>query len=148
MKEGRPTLNQKIHATAYFNFLHTANWIELQVKGVLRPHDLTHAQFNILKILNGSHPVPLSANDIKERMIFKNPDVTRLIDRLVKKGFVVRAICADNRRKVDISISQLGMELLDDLFPKVRDAVKNFFEQQITVEEASELNRILDKMKD
>ncbi|MEM9917623.1 MAG: MarR family transcriptional regulator [Bacteroidota bacterium] len=134
------------HASAYFQLLTTSNLIELRLREVLQPYKITHPQFNILKILQGSFPEPLSAGAIKERMLFNGSDVTRLIDRLVNKGYVHRTVCADNRRKVDIVISEAGRELLTELHPKALAAVGHFFEEQITEADARELERILKKM--
>lgn len=138
---------QNIHASAYFNFIQTANWVELRIKEALSPYKLTHAQFNILRILKGNSPKPLSAGAIKERMLFENPDVTRLIDRLVQKNYVERKTCPENRRKVDISINKHGIEVLEEVSEKVLLAINHFFEAQLTIEEAEQLNVILNKMR-
>ena len=136
-----------IHAMAYFNFIQTANWVELRIKEALSPYKLTHQQFNILRILKGSSPKPLSASAIKERMLFENSDVTRLIDRLVQKKYVERKTCPENRRKVDISINAHGIEVLEEVSQKVLLAINHFFEKQLSVEEAEQLNAILNKMR-
>jgi len=142
----KPSYENK-HAAAYFNFLFTANWIELRVKQALAPYQLTHPQFNILKILNGSHPQPLSPGDIKERMLFKSPDITRLIDRLVRKNYVDRQPCPDNRRKVDLRITKEGIALLDQIFPEIKKSVKDYFVEELTEKEAEELYKLLNKMR-
>ena len=139
--------SNKAHTTDYFNLLQTATWIDCLVKDALAPHGITHPQFNVLKILNGSYPAPLAAKDIKARMILNSPDITRLIDRLVDKELVNRAICPDNRRKVDILISEKGRAFLDTVYPDVQLAVKDFFSHQISVEEANMLDTILNKIK-
>ena len=143
----QPSYEDK-HAAAYFNFLFTANWIELRVKQALAPYQLTHPQFNILKILNGAHPQPLSPGDIKERMLFKNPDITRLMDRLVKKEYVDRQPCPQNRRKIDLRITEKGISLLDEVFPKLKKSVKDYFVEELTEKEANALYRILNKMRE
>ena len=137
----------KFHGAAYFNLLKTANSLDVEFKKVLDDFKLTHQQYNILRILKGSFPEPLSANDIKERMIFKNSDVTRLMDRLIKKGYVKREICPTNRRKIDILITQKGLDLLDEIAPSAIEFITTQFQNKITKEEAKELYRILDKIK-
>ena len=132
---------------AYFSLLKTANELDVEFKKILDQYKLTHSQYNILRILKGSFPKPLSANDIKERMIFKNSDVTRLMDRLATKGYVKRETCPSNRRKIDIIISEQGVELLAEIAPFSKAFVEDFFTNKITNEEGKELYRILDKVR-
>ncbi len=137
-----------IHALAYFNLLKTGSWIELEVKKALKPFDLTHAQLNTLHILFENYPEPVSANEVKERILVSNPDVTRLLDRLVKKGLVCRETCTENRRKIDIKITKDGIELFEQTHLSLKDALGNFFEKKITQTEAKELRRILHKIRE
>jgi len=131
---------------AYFNLLKTANGLDIEFKKVLDKYKLTHQQFNILRILKGSFPEPLSANDIKERMIFKNSDVTRLMDRLSGKGYIRRETCPANRRKIDILITQQGIALLAQIAPSAKTFVESFFTDKINEDEAKELYKILNKI--
>lgn len=135
------------HLVAYLNLLYTTNWVELKVKKVLSAYKITHQQYNILKILKGSYPVPLSANDIKERMMFKSPDVTRLMDRLEKKGYVSRKLCASNRRKIDLVITEEGIQLIEQLSPALAQIIQQFFKEKISVPEAQMLHRLLNKIR-
>ncbi len=137
-----------IHAKAYFNLIKTGSWIEERVKESLKPFNLTHAQLNILHILVEHDPDPVSASVIKERMIVSNPDVTRLVDRLVKKDLVCRNTCAVNRRKIDIALTDRGRELFDSLNLEGQHTMGNFFEDKISKEEAAELRRILHKLRE
>jgi len=100
-----------IHARAYFNLLKTGGWVEEKLKVALKPFNLTHAQLNALHILFDSDPKPVSANELKRKILVSNPDVTRLLDRMVKKGFVLRETCPENRRKIDISLTDAGKQL-------------------------------------
>lgn len=138
---------QKEQLLSYFRLIQTANWIELKLKEEFKPYKLTHAQFNVLRILKGSKPRPLSAGEIKQRMIVKSPDLTRLIDRLCKKDYVKRVTCEENRRKVDISITDTGLQLLEELSPKIKAVSEEHFLQKISEEEAKSLNQILKKIK-
>lgn len=136
----------KTHAKAYFKLLETANWIDQQVKSCLNQFDITHPQYNVLRILKGSMPSPLSSTDIKDRMIVSSPDMTRLLDRLIKKELVEKRICPDNRRKVEVIISKKGIELLKDIQPIIMEKVQYFYHEQIDEQEAKQLHDILHKI--
>ena len=137
---------KSIHALAYFNLLKTGSWIESRVKTALKPFDITHAQLNALHILFVDDPEPVSANELKKRILVNNPDVTRLLDRLVKKGCVLRETCPENRRKIDISLTDSGRNLFDQANISSKHAVGNFLENKISKDEAKELRRILHKI--
>ena len=137
-----------IHAIAYYNILRTSSWIEARIKEALKPFNLTHAQLNALHLLYENHPSPVSANELKAKILVNNPDVTRLLDRLVKKGYVTRNTCPESRRKIDISISDSGKDIFLQAHQAGKESVRNFFEEQISTEEAIELRRILHKMKE
>jgi DNA-binding MarR family transcriptional regulator len=139
---------ESVRAKSYFSFLATASWIENRIKEALQPFNLTHAQLNALYILVQNHPKPLPANAIKEKILVSNPDVTRLLDRLVMKGLVVRQTCPENRRKVDISVTERGIQLFHQAHFIAKEAVRNYFEDQITDDEAVELKKILNKMRE
>ena len=136
-----------IHALAYFNLLKTGSWVEEKVKEALKPFKITHAQLNTLYILMESDPKPVSANELKSRILVSNPDVTRLLDRLVNKGFVRRETCPENRRKLDISLTDSGRKLFELAHLSAKQTLGNFFEDQITEDEAKELRRILQKVR-
>ena len=138
---------KSIHTVAYFNLLKTGSWIEDKVKSALHPFKLTHAQLNALHILHENDPEPVSAGDLKGQILVSNPDVTRLLDRLVKKGFVERVTCPNNRRKIDVSLTGSGRKLFLEAHYAVRKALGDFFEKQLTEDEAKELRRILRKMR-
>jgi len=137
-----------IHAKAYFNLIKTGGWIEERVKESLKPYNLTHAQLNILHILMENEPDPVSASFLKERMIVSNPDITRLIDRLVKKNLVCRSTCPENRRKIDIALTDGGRELFKRVNMEGQHTMGNFFEDKISKEEAAELRRIMHKIRE
>jgi DNA-binding MarR family transcriptional regulator len=136
-----------IHAIAYFNLLKTGSLIEGSVKEALKPFNLTHAQLNALYILMEGDPDPVSASDIKKRILVSNPDVTRLLDRLVKKDLVHRETCPENRRMIDVSLTDSGREMFVKAHLSVKKALGNFFEDQISDDEATELRRILHKIR-
>jgi MarR family 2-MHQ and catechol resistance regulon transcriptional repressor len=139
--------SNSIYALAYFNLLKTGSWIEEKVKEALKPFGLTHAQLNTLYILFENAPVPVSANELKKKILVSNPDVTRLLDRLVKKNFVLRETCPDNRRKIDISLTDSGSIFFTKAHLAAKQALGNFFEDKISEAEATEMRRILQKLR-
>jgi DNA-binding MarR family transcriptional regulator len=100
---------------AYLNVLRTANALSQEIGDLLRTHDLTSAQYNVLRILRGAGERGLTASDIGERMITRDPDVTRLVDRLEKRGLVERWRCGEDRRVVWTRISPAGAEAIAPL---------------------------------
>ena len=138
---------RSIHALAYFNLLKTVSWVEETLKKALKPFNLTHAQLNALYILFETDPDPVSANELKRKILVSNPDVTRLLDRLVTKGLVQRETCPENRRKIDISLTDPGRKLFGQAHLAAKGALGNFFEEQISEDEAKELREILHKIR-
>ncbi len=138
---------KSVHAISYYNLLLTSSWLEIKIKEALKPFDLTHAQLNVLSVLVQNHPEPMPANALKEKILVSNPDVTRLLDRLVKKGYVFRETCPENRRKINISVTDNGIEFYLRAHFAAKDAVNNYFEDQISLQEAIELRKILRKIR-
>jgi DNA-binding MarR family transcriptional regulator len=130
---------------AAINILVTASWLHNHNSNRLKPYLITPEQYNVLRILKGSHPKALKLADITARMIDKNSNATRLVEKLKQKGLVDRTICEGNRRQVDISIKDEGLLKLDAI-EKDQDNFLNLL-QHITADEAEELNRILDKLR-
>lgn len=130
---------------AVVNILFTASWLDSLNIQQLKPFGISPQQFNVLRILRGSYPNALRLSDITERMIDKNSNATRLVEKLRQKGFVKREICQHNRRQVDIWITQKGLDLLTEL-DKLRE---NFVDQLKGLEENEvvELNLLLDKLR-
>jgi len=124
----------------------TAQWITDKMNEVLKKYSISEQQFNVLRILRGAKDVPISVQDIGDRMITKNSNVTRLIDKLLERGLVKRKECRSNRRKMDILITPSGLELLSSLDPEV-EALNNYFSQQLTTTEFKELFHLLTKIK-
>lgn len=139
---------KSIHALSYFNLLKTGSWLDDRIKSALKPFNLTHAQLNALYILYENDPEPVSASELKKKILVSNPDVTRLLDRLVNKGYVLRETCSENRRKIDISLSELGRKLFLQAHESAKLALGDFFKNQITEDEARELRRILHKIRE
>jgi DNA-binding MarR family transcriptional regulator len=113
LKQSKPL--GSLEEEAYLNVQRTANALSQRLMELLRAHDLTPAQYNVLRILRGAGRDGLNASDIAGRMISRDPDVTRLVDRLEKRGLVERWRCSEDRRVVWTRISPAGRELIDPL---------------------------------
>jgi DNA-binding MarR family transcriptional regulator len=133
------------HEKAAVNVLFTSGWIHALNASRLKKHDITPEQFNVLRILRGSHPKPLMLAEITSRMLDKNSNATRLVEKLRQKSFVKREICENNRRQVDISITDKGLDVLKKIDREESDWLGKF--KNISKQEAGELNRILDKLR-
>jgi DNA-binding MarR family transcriptional regulator len=130
---------------AVINITYTFGWLSNSFRCRFEKHNLTQQQFNVLRILRGQYPNPATINMIKERMLDKMSDASRIVDRLIQKGLVSRCTNNKDRRAVDIQISQSGLEVLskmDEEF-KTRDLLKN----NLTEEEAGKLSDLLDKLR-
>lgn len=135
------------HHRMLVNLLFSADWVSHQIKEVLDNFGLTHVQYNVLRILKGAKGKPMTAGAIKEVLLFRSTDLTRLIDRLEKKQLVKRGICQENRRKVDISISEEGLALLNRVSPAIRAGTSAYFSKNLSEKEAETFNVLLDKLR-
>jgi len=138
---------KSVHQKAIINLVFTHSWFHRDQKHVFKQFDMTPQQFNVLRILRGRHPNAASPKEIKEVMVDKTPDVTRLVDRLLLKGYVTREVCEENRKMMDITISDKGLQALEEIDPIVWEQVKRL-ETVLTNDEANELNRLLDKLRE
>jgi MarR family 2-MHQ and catechol resistance regulon transcriptional repressor len=102
---------------AMLNIMYTANWLMGEFRDFYKPFGITPQQYNVLRILRGKHPESINPSEIKEVMIDKNPDITRLCDRLLAMGLIGRSIDSDNRRKMNIVITDQGLHLLAQIQP-------------------------------
>lgn len=131
------------HHKAIVNIRFTSNWLGTYHNKQLEKFDLTLPQFNILRILRGAKE-KISIKVIKERMLEKSPNTTRLVDKLIQKKLVKRNRCKSDRRVVYIEITQNGQDLLsaiDDVFDEFN------MEDKLSKEEAIQLNKLLDKIR-
>lgn len=132
--------NHKVKAL--INILYTANWITSYQNEFFKPFGISPQQFNILKILNGAGEA-LKVQTIKERMIERSPNATRLMDKLCAKQLIERLPCPEDRRVVYIEITKKGKDLLSEITDNFNhDLLKN-----ITEEDAQLLSNLLDKMR-
>ena len=131
---------------AAINLIYTVAWMRDKTKCVFDAEDITSQQFNILRILRGSFPNPLSTLQIRERMLEKMSDTSRIVDRLIAKGFVKKLTCKNDRRLVDVIISDKGkklLERLDERQNEIDGVLANLSEKDANV-----LSDLLDKIRD
>jgi DNA-binding MarR family transcriptional regulator len=131
---------------ALLNVMYTQNVIADQFNELLKPFDLSAEQFNVLRILRGQKGNAVNMCTIQERMIAKTSNTTRLVDKLLLKGLVLREICPQNRRKMEITITPKGMELLKQLDPMV-EAHEKKFGNNLSEKELAQLNTLLEKFR-
>tara|TARA_R110002072_G_scaffold2867_2_gene22323 strand:- start:1336 stop:1785 length:450 start_codon:yes stop_codon:yes gene_type:complete len=134
------------HTKTVLNIMYTSRIVEEKVAEMLKPYGLSMQQYNVLRILRGQKGVPANLSTIQERMINKMSNTTRLVDKLIEKGFAERNICESNRRKVEISITHNGLSLLEEIDPLTltnnNEILKDF-----SMNELITLNTLLDKLK-
>ena len=134
------------HHKAAVNLLYTYNMVSGAIQKILNKEGLTMQQFNVLRILRGQHPDPATNSLIRERMIDKNSDVTRIIDRLLKTGHVERSLSRSDRRRVDIVITEKGMDALARI-DKRNDELDSIM-AALSEQEVGLLNDLLDKLRE
>lgn len=128
------------------NLMYTQSVIADKFNELLKPYDLSSEQFNVLRILRGQKGCPANMCLIQERMITKNSNTTRLIDKLLLKELVTREVCPENRRKIEVQITKKGLALLEELDPKVLDNEKTFSDN-LNPKEIELLNNLLEKYR-
>ena len=127
------------------NLLYTTSWFNERQNKFFKQYDLTGAQFNVLRILRGQHPTPVTVNLIIERMLDRMSNASRIVDKLEKKNLVKRTQCKNDRRAVDVVISDSGLELLKKMDTEME--VWQNQQRNLTEEESAQLNQLLDKMR-
>lgn len=127
------------------NLLFTNNWLNQQLGPFFREFDLTLQQHNVLGILRGQHPEPVCFGEIQERMVDRNSNVTRLVDKLIEKGLVTRGICPDNRRMIEVRATPKGLAILEQVDAKFPELFSRF--HNLTREDAVLVSNLLDKLR-
>ncbi|HMU56824.1 MAG TPA: MarR family transcriptional regulator [Chitinophagaceae bacterium] len=128
------------------NLIYTMAWMKEKMRPFFEAEEITSQQFNILRILRGSYPEPLSTLQIRERMLEKMSDTSRIVDRLIVKGLVKKVVCKNDRRLVDVVITEKGRKLLERMDAKALDMDKVFY--NLSEQEAEGLSGLLDKLRD
>jgi len=127
------------------NIIYTYHWLTDQIRKFLAEEDITLQQFNILRILRGSDPKPLSTLTIRDRMLDKMSDTSRIVDRLVLKGYVEKRVCSSDKRLVDVNITKDGKKLLQKIDAK--DASMTAMMSRLKDDELKKLSNLLDKLR-
>lgn len=131
---------------ALINLFYTSNVLGSKVYTALKPFDITPEQFNVLRILRGQYPNPATVNLIVERMMNKNSNASRLVEKLRIKKLIERAVCPEDRRAVNVIITKEGLKLLEKLDKKEEQWVNDL--KKLTKEEAKQLNFLLNKIRE
>ena len=129
------------------NLMYTTRIIEEIITGVLKPFDITIQQYNVLRILRGQKGKPANLSTIQERMIDRSSNTGRLVDKLIKKEWVERHVCEQNRRKVEIFITIKGLEILQELDPIINDN-NNKLVSNLSSGQLEGLNELLDLLRE
>jgi MarR family transcriptional regulator, 2-MHQ and catechol-resistance regulon repressor len=134
------------HQKAAINLIYTVGWMRDKTKCIFEAEEITPQQFNILRILRGSFPQPLSTLQIRERMLEKMSDTSRIVDRLISKGLVKKVTCKTDRRLVDVVITDKGKKLLEK-FDIKQDEIDGVL-GKLSEKDANILSDLLDKIRD
>lgn len=132
---------------AVINLVYTSNWMRDKQHELFKPYGILPQHFNVLKILKGKHPELVSPSYIKEVMLDKAPDLTRLVDKLVQKGWASRQQCEQNRRMVEIGLTDKGLKVLEKINEQVKTNAANL-QNRLTETESNQLSDLLDKLRD
>jgi DNA-binding MarR family transcriptional regulator len=147
-------LEEAIHQKAFkspqqkliINLLYTHHWLDAFYSEFFKGIDITTQQYNVLRILRGQYPNYCNKKLIKERMLDRMSDTSRIVDKLVLKKYVDRMVCPNDRRQVNLLISDKGLELLielDFIDKQTTNICKNLSEKEV-----QQLNNLLDKLRD
>ena len=144
-KEIKTKKFENVFQQALVNVIFTYHWCTKNVKETLVPFDITQQQYNVLRILRGQYPSPATINLIKNRILDKMSDTSRIVDRLIQKGYVDKSVNSYDKRAVDIIISEKGLTLLKKMDKEID--FSSFITPNLTSDEAKQLNILLDKMR-
>ena len=131
---------------AVLNIIYTQNNINERLIEILKPYDLSNEQYNVLRILRGQKGNPANMCLIQERMLAKTSNTTRLVDKLLLKELVTRKVCKENRRKIEVLITEKGLDILKELDPKVDNYEQNIV-ANLSSSELEQLNDLLEKIR-
>ncbi len=128
------------------NLIYTTNWLTAKQDSLFKDSDVTVQQYNVLRILRGQYPNPCNIKLIKERMLDRMSDASRIVDKLFTKKLLLRTECPNDRRSVDIIITEKGLELLKSL--DYIDELSKENVKSLSDDEINTLNNLLDKLRD
>ena len=136
-----------INTKTVINLMYTSRIMEEAIAAVLKPYDLSIQQYNVLRILRGQKGNPANLSTLQERMVDRSSNTTRLVDKLIKKGWVKRNVCAQNRRKVEIFITEEGLAILQELDP-ITEENNNKIVSNLSTDQLEGLNTLLDLLRE
>ncbi len=139
-------MQRNYHLIATLEVLKSGYWYDKKVQNVLKPFEISHEQFNVLRILEHHHPRHFSLKEIQSRLMNKTPNTTRLVEKLRQKGYIESAYSKTNRRTLEISITDAGLVLLKKI-KKPLATLGAKINTAISEEEAQELTRLLRKLR-
>ena len=142
IKQEKFTSNSQM---AIVNLIYTSNWLRDHQLKILSEFDILIQHYNVIRIVKGKHPKIVYPGQIKEVILDKGRDLTRLIDKLVNMNYLIRNICENNRRMVEISITPKGLKVVDAIEKKLSIELKNYF--KLSEKDALELSNLLDKLR-
>ncbi|MBC7439815.1 MAG: MarR family transcriptional regulator [Flavobacterium sp.] len=145
-KKNIPSTIIPISKKTILNIIYTQNAVLDKFNEVLKPFDISGEQFNVLRILRGQKGRPANMCVIQERMIAKTSNTTRLVDKLLLKNLVTRNVCPENRRKIEVLITEKGLKLLAELDPKIIEH-EDYFCSNLPIDELEQLNFLLEKFR-
>jgi DNA-binding MarR family transcriptional regulator len=145
-EELKSTIDYSKSTRVILNLMYTQVVISERFNEILKPYDISGEQYNVLRILKGQKGHPANMSIIQERMLAKTSNTTRLVDKLLLKDFVTRNVCPANRRKIEVLITQKGLDLLIELDPKIQE-YQDLFANNLTEEELVQLNTLLEKYR-
>lgn len=132
-------------AKAIINVFYTSSWLGQKHQQMFKSHGLTSPQFNVLRILRGQYPEPATVNLIIDRMLDKSSNASRIVDKLEAKELVVRRQCPQDRRAVDVVITEAGLKLLETMDVEMSQLELGM--KKLTSQESEQLNILLDKLR-
>ena len=131
---------------AVFNVLVTGNWLMTELAAVMSTYDITPAQYNVLRILRGSHPEKLTCSAVGHRLLDRTPDVTRLLTRLERSDLIVRKRAEYDRRVVEVGVTEKGLALLKRMDPEMRRTLARLT-RHLTPDEHRHLSDLLERFR-
>lgn len=144
--EIKQTKFRDIYQKVAVSILFTSNWLMGRQQDFFKPFGITTQQFNILRILRGQHPNAISGVEIKSRMLDRNSDISRLLDRLLKKDLISKSQSENDKRAANVSITPKGLDMLHTIDDKFIEAERGHF-KGLSEAEANQLSQLLDKAR-
>jgi DNA-binding MarR family transcriptional regulator len=136
---------RNVNHQAQVNLIYTSNWLQNQIAKIFKKYGLSSQQYNVLRILNGSHPNSLNLSQIKSRMLDKMSDTSRVVERLRLSGYLTRVPSKEDRRESIITISKKGLKLVEEM--KIEEVSMDQISKGLTAAETAQLCKLLDKFR-